>query len=124
MRLKLAFLCKVWYNIFTNFKKGVFIMSTATNEKNYESQIKEFCFKASSTMLNREGERDRKTGCPIGLTVWAIAAKQLWVFQRDGITPLSLEQASDPNKVFEAFKDLYFLPEGSNGFIGDYVLKG
>lgn len=124
MRLKFAFLCKVWYNVFTKFMKGVFVMSTTTNEKIYENQINEFCFKASSTMLSREGQRDPKTRCPIGLTVWAIAAKQLWLFQRDGLTPLSLKDSEDPNKVFEAFKSNYYLPEGCNGFIEDYVLKG
>lgn len=124
MRLKLVFLCKVWYNIFTNFKKGVFLMNATTSEKKfYEDQIQELCFKASNFPISNEGDRDEE-GFPTGMTAYAIAAKILWIFQRDSIEPLSHEAAKDPNRIFEEFYRHYKPVSKDPLSLKDYEFKG
>lgn len=106
MRLKLVFLCKVWYNVFTKFIKECSLMGNTTNKKTYEKEIQELCFKASTLPISNEGARDEE-GFPTGMTSYAIAAKILWIFQRDSIEPLSQEEAKNPNRIFEEFYKHY-----------------
>lgn len=92
----------------------------------YESRIKELCQRAKESGCYREGDR-KEDGQPYGMTAWAIAAKQLWRMQQDGIDIPELLTAPI-YRIFETFKDLYTLRKDEKGNplpedLGNFVLK-
>ena len=91
----------------------------------YEEAIEVLCQRAKSGVSGyREGDRD-ENGTPYGVSPWALAAKQLFKMQSDDCTPITVEEAMDPNRVFKAFNEAYELitDKKTGDFISDYRLR-
>lgn len=102
-------------------------MNTTANKKNfYEEVIELLCQKAKDYPAYKEGDR-ASDGCPMGMTPFAIMAKVLWMFQRDGLQPINIAEGEIPQfeEVINSFKALYVLKDPSKksgDFMSDYVL--
>ena len=97
---------------------------TTRNVNYYEEVISKLCAVAKNHGGYNEGKRD-EDGTPLGMTLWAIHAKWLHRFQKDGITPISLEDAENAEKVFLASKQHYEIidPDKMSGdFMSQYRL--
>ena len=72
----------------------------------YEGVISKLCTKAQASGGYNEGKRD-EDGTPLGMTLWAIHAKWLYRFQKDGVMLIPLEDAENAEKVFLAAANNY-----------------